>query len=187
MTHCPLQYKLMGCHGIYSRPWWLRSWWWMMPSFKIWISRGSVQFGHDFIDCLDSDLLLRPFHKELIIWEKMSLDICQRCNCYSTDYLSVPGILQPSNNELPKAKSRAISFNARLISDALSRQSHFLIFVPGSICPQFITKVKLLQLVSIQERTSLNVILSLKMFLTCWLPTVLLTFLRLKEILLFHR
>ena len=39
-----------------------------------------VGLGFDFINCLTSDLLLCPFYKELIIWEKMSLDFCQTDN-----------------------------------------------------------------------------------------------------------
>ena len=39
-----------------------------------------VWFGHGFINCLASDLLLCHFHKELTIWEKMSLVFCQTDN-----------------------------------------------------------------------------------------------------------
>ena len=38
---------------------------------------GLVWSGHGFINCLASALLLCPFHKELIICEKMTLVFCQ--------------------------------------------------------------------------------------------------------------
>ena len=38
-----------------------------MRSFKLWISGGLVWFGHAFINCLASDLLLCPFHRELVL------------------------------------------------------------------------------------------------------------------------
>ena len=50
-------------------------------SFNLWISCGLVWFGRGFINCLASDLLLCPFHKELIIWE-MSLVFCQTDNLW---------------------------------------------------------------------------------------------------------
>ena len=54
---------------------------------------GKARFGHDFINCFASDLLLCPFNKELIIWEKMCLGFWQTgyprfsfmMYCYSTD------------------------------------------------------------------------------------------------------
>ena len=47
-----------------------------LRSFKLWISCGLVWFDHGFVNCLASDLLLCPFHNELIIWEKMSFFFC---------------------------------------------------------------------------------------------------------------
>ena len=47
-------------------------------TIKLWFSRGSVLFGLVlFINCLVSGLLMCPFHKELIICERVSFEFCQ--------------------------------------------------------------------------------------------------------------